>query len=278
MTASSLLPAFAVFSLLTSSLSRAQDPPAPLSLERLRELRHEAAHRRRGIIANNDGCDCLYFPKDQVLTGAAFLDRRTTALAGTQVAALAYCSISSGFSHFTHNTQVGTVLTRSGADYGILPNTRNVAQELIDQGADCLQLVTDYGHRNGMEVFWSMRMNDTHDVAHRPSKPYLLYPPLKVEHPEWLVGDPVKRTRNGRWSSVNYAVREVRDLAHSYIEEVCRNYDVDGVELDFFRHMCYFPSTARGGQASDVERAQMTELMRRIRRTTETVGCTRGRP
>ena len=265
-------------SLLTSPLLRAQDPQVPLRLDELRKLRHDAAHRRRGIIANNDGCDCLYYPKDQEVTAAAFLDRRTTALAGTQISTIAYCSISSGFSNFTHDTKVGTVLTLSGAEFGILPKTRNVAQDLIDQGADCLKLVVDYGHRNDMEVFWSMRMNDTHDVAYRPDKPYLLYPPLKVEHPDWLVGEPIKRTPHGRWSSVNYARPEVRELAHAYIEEVCRNYDVDGVELDFFRHMCYFPSTAQGAKATDEERGQMTELMQRVRSTTETVGCARRRP
>ena len=71
---------------------------------------------------------------------------------------------------------------------------------------------------------------------------------------------------------------EIRDLAFGFIEEVCRNYDVDGVELDFFRHLCYFKSTAMGGAASDEERDMMTDLMRRVRKMTEEVGIERGRP
>jgi hypothetical protein len=170
------------------------------------------------------------------------------------------------------------VLKRSGREFGIESDTRNITQELIDLGTDCLQAVIDFGHKHKMEVFWSMRMNDTHDVEHRPEKPYFLFPPLKSEHPDWLVGDRVKRTPHGRWSSVDYARPEIRDLAFRYIEEVCRNYDVDGVELDFFRHLCYFRSTALGGTASDQERAAMTGLMDRVRKMTEEVGRQRGRP
>lgn len=249
-----------------------------MSLEDLRQARHQLAHRQRRIIMNNDGCDVLYFPANEKTTVKGFLAKRTTPLAGTQVGAIAYCTISSGFSYFTHNTKAGTVLARSGHEFGLEPNTRNISQELIDQGTDCLQAVVDFGHQHKMEVFWSMRMNDTHDAAHHPDKPYFLFPPLKVEHPDWLVGDHVKRTPYGRWSSVDYARPEIRDLAFRYLEEVCRNYGVDGIELDFFRHLCYFKSTATGGAASDDERAMMTELMARVRKMTEEVGRQRGRP
>lgn len=248
------------------------------ALAQLRETRKQLAHRQRRIIFNNDGCDCLYFPKDQKPTVENFLARRTTPLAGTQVDTISYCTISSGFGFFTHNTKVGTVLTRQPGDFGIQPNMRNIAQDLIAQGTDCLQAVVGYARQHKMECFWSMRMNDTHDVEYRPDKPYLLYPQLKVDHPDWLVGDPVKRSRFGRWSSVDYARPEIRDLAFRFIEEVCRNYDVDGVELDFFRHLCFFKSTAQGGQASGAERDLMTGLLRRVRAMSEEVGLKRGRP
>ena len=253
-------------------------PVNRMSLEDLRQKRTELAQRQRRIVMNNDGCDALYYPKKEKVTTEAFLAKRTTPLADTQVDTLSYCSISSGFSNFTHNTKVGTVLTRSGHEYGYQPSAHNVSRALIDQGTDCLQAVVEFGHQHDMEVFWSMRMNDTHDVSHRPEKPYFLFPPLKVEHPEWLVGDHVKRTPHGRWSSVDYARPEIRDLAFQFIDEVCHNYDVDGIELDFFRHLCYFKSTAIGGAASDEERDMMTGLLRRVRTMTEETGLKRGRP
>jgi hypothetical protein len=227
---------------------------------------------------NNDGCDVLYFPQDEPATVERFLAKRTTPLAGTHVDAIAFCPTSSGFSYFTHDTKVGTLLKRSGHEFGLQPGTRNIAAELIDQGTDCLQAVIDFGQQHDIETFWSMRMNDTHDAAHHPDKPYFLFPPLKQEHPDWLVGEHVKRTPYGRWSSVDYARQEIRDLAFQYIEEVCRQYDVDGIELDFFRHLCYFKSTASGGSATDQERDMLTGLLRRVRGMSEEVGLLKGRP
>ena len=269
----------AIFAVLLLPAGAARGQAAGgLSLETLRQQRTELARRPRPIIMNNDGCDVLYFPKAEQATAEAFLAKRTTPLAGTQVAAIAFCPTSSGFGYFTHDTKIGAVLTRSGYEFGLEPDTRNIAGELIAAGADCLAAVVGFCHAHGMEAFWSMRMNDTHDAAHRPDQPYFLFPPLKAEHPDWLVGEPVKRTPYGRWSSVDYARPEIRDLAFRFVEEVCRGYGVDGVELDFFRHLCYFKSTAQGGAASDAEREMMTGLVRRIRAMTEEEGMKRGRP
>jgi len=253
-------------------------PARDMSLEDLRKKRGEMAHRPRRIIMNNDGCDVLYFPQKEKATVEGFLAKRTTPLADTHVDAIAFCPTSSGFSFFTHDTKVGTLLSRHGHEFGIQSNSRNIAKELIDQGTDCLQAVIDFGHQHDMEVFWSMRMNDTHDAAHHPDKPYFLFPPLKEKHPDWLVGDHVKRTPHGRWSSVDYARPEIRDLAFGYIDEACRNYDLDGIELDFFRHLCYFRNTAMGDVANDEERNKMTDMIRRVREMTEEVGIKRGRP
>lgn len=270
--------ALACATLLSHGAAAADAPPDGISLSALREERGRIAHRQRRIIFNNDGCDCLYFPTNLPLTTENFLALRTTPLEGSQVGAIAYCTISSGFSFFTHRTDVGTIMDRQGSKFGILKGSRNIAREMIAAGTDCLQANIDFARRRGIEAFWSMRMNDTHDAAHRPDKPYLLFPPLKVQHPDWLVGEPVKRTPVGRWSSVDYARPEIRDLALAYIREVCLRYDVDGVELDYFRHPCFFKSVAMGGNASPEECAMMTTLMRNIRVMTEEAGLKRGRP
>ncbi|NLE38558.1 MAG: hypothetical protein GX621_11085 [Pirellulaceae bacterium] len=67
-------------------------------------------------------------------------------------------------------------------------------------------------------------------------------------------------------------------MAFKYCEEVCQNYNVDGIQLDFQRHYVYFKGPASGRDASDEERSQMTSLIRRIREMTEQVGLKRGRP
>ena len=240
--------------------------------------RKELAHRRRRVILNNDGCDALHFPTNKEPTPEHFLALRTTALAGSHVDTLFYCSISSGFSNFTHNTRVGELLTRDVPKELGEARATNITRTLADQGADPLKLVVEFCHKNRIECFWSMRMNDTHDVAHRPEKPYPLFPALKTAHPEYLVGSLSDPPKQGTWSSVDYARPEIRDLAFRYIEEVCRGYDVDGVELDFLRHACYFKSAAYGGTATDAERDLISDLMRRVRAMADAEGRRRGRP
>jgi hypothetical protein len=252
--------------------------PAQMTVQQLRAARKQLARQPRRIIFNNDGCDVLYFPGKLTTTPENLLGLRTTPLVESQVDSIAYCSISSGFSYFTHNTKTGQVLSVQPSAFGLHPQDRHITRELIDQGADCLELMVRFAHRQHREIFWSMRMNDTHDAEYSPQKPYLLYPKLKMDHPDWLVGNPINRSRYGRWSSVDYAVPEIRQLAFSYIEEVCRNYDVDGVELDFFRHLCYFKSTTFGGKASQAEREMMTGLLKRVRLMSEEQGARRGRP
>jgi hypothetical protein len=102
---------------------------------------------------------------------------------------------------------------------------------------------------------------------------------LKREHPDWLIGTSTQKPKFGAWSAVDFTRAEIRDLAFRYVEEICQNYDVDGVEIDFFRHPVFFKRAAQSGlECNDEERTLMTELMRRIRRMTEREGMKRGRP
>ena len=139
--------------------------------------------------------------------------------------------------------------------------------------------MVDFGKEHNIEVFWSLRMNDNHDHSSASYGPILLHANrFKTAHPEYMLGTAKKRPKHGAWTALNYGLPEVRERAFRLVEEVCRKYDVDGVELDFFRHPVCFESTARGKPATDKERALMTELLTRIRRMADEVGQSRGRP
>jgi hypothetical protein len=139
--------------------------------------------------------------------------------------------------------------------------------------------MVDFGHQHGIEVFWSMRMNDTHDGSRTDYGPVMFRANrLKQEHPEWLIGSKESPPRYGAWSAVDYGVPEVRDLAFRYCAEVCQNYQVNGIELDFFRHAFFFKCSGRGEPCGEKELSQMTALIRRIRAMTEEVGRKRNRP
>lgn len=240
----------------------------PITLEDLRAARELAKNRERKLIYNNDGGDVLYGAEH---TPQGLLDVRTSGVAGTQVDSIFYTSRSSGFGLFTHNSQVGEIFTSTEGRY-----FNNMTQSLINQGTDVLEVMSNFARANDIEFFWSMRMNDTHDAADESG--LYAFPQLKVDHPEWLMGTKTNPPARGAWSAIDYGVPEVRSLALAYFEEVCQNYDIDGIELDFFRHPFFFRSHTTGGKATQTDRDQMTQLLRDIRSMTEQVGMQRGSP
>ena len=249
---------------------------APVSLTQLRTLRDEAKNRQRRLIYNNDGDD-VKLGWDGPATREKLLSIRTAPLAGTQVDSYWYSTGGISFDQFRHKTEKGIVFERRNH----WPH--NKIAEFIDQGTDALHIMVDFCRENNMEVFWSYRMNDTHDAGYykrrvSQGRDPILISPWKLDHPEYLVGSLEKEPPYGRWSSVDYSHQAVRGRAFSLIEEVCAKYDVDGIELDFFRHPCFFKSVAWGDRAGPDERAAMTSLMQRIREMTETVGMQRGKP
>jgi len=250
-----------------------------MTLDELRAARKRAAHRTRRIIFNNDGNEPVYYLDEA--TEKAFLACRTTPLLGSQVDSIFYCTWSSGFSFFTHDTKVGQVF-----DTTVNPKdpankiggfSKNKTREFIKQGTDPLKMMVAWCKAHSVEIFWSFRMNDTHDAwGAWYSDP--LFPQLKRDHPEWLVGSKAKRPPHGAWSAVDYGRQEIRDLAIAFIEEVCQNYGVGGIEMDFFRHPLLFKTPASGKDATADELAKMTAMARRVRQVTEREGLKRGRP
>ena len=233
--------------------------------EDLRELRKQAAFRPRRIIFNNDGDDVFADNKDASVK--AFVAARTTALLGSQVDAIAY-STTRSFAYFTHNTKVCEVFTRKE---GRLAN--NITPDLIAQGLDPLNVMITFCRENDLEIFWGMRMNDTHDT-----KNPLLRPRWKVDHPEYLMGSEARPPKRGGWTRVDYGRKEVRDMAFAVIKDVCDRYDVDGIELDFFRHPLFFKAQATGGEATEQDCQLMTDLMRRVRTAADESAARRGKP
>ena len=82
--------------------SLAAEQSGPLAPAQLREARREAAHRQRRIIFNNDGDDVLCF--SAAPTPEALLEARTSALVGSQVDTIFYCS-SQSFGMTLHQQQ-----------------------------------------------------------------------------------------------------------------------------------------------------------------------------
>lgn len=217
----------------------------------------------RPVIFNNDGCDAYYFPADKPFSLAAFLARRTSPLANSDVTTISYCTISSGFGRFTHPTKYGELLTNPV--YKSYRPVRNAIPDFISMGTDPLKVVTNYASEHGMEVFWSNRINDCHDYAHRADKPFATWSKFKEAHPEYLFGAIGEDMPYGRWSAVDFSYPEIRRLETEFVMEVAENYKVSGIELDFMRHCHLFRQVAQGATATAEQCDLITSMMREIR-------------
>ena len=223
------------------------------------------------VVYNTDGCDMLYYTRGKPVTAEGFVSERLSAyIPGSAFTRLAYCPQSSGFGHFTA-LKAGELLDEPVPPR--LPPKRdayNATADFAAVGLDALGMAVGYARASRLPVFLAIRVNDTHDSEGTPERPLHLYPQFKKDHPEFLMGRPEKGRRPPfcTWSAVDFTHAEVRERMKGFVREFMDNYDVDGVDYDFFRHLELFRSVAWGGEASDGERALLTELMRDLRRIT----------
>ncbi len=250
---------------LTFTSARAQEADMPAA-------RRAAAAKPRPLIFNNDGGELT--GSLQAPTAEEILKYRTLPLKDTPVSTVFFCPRSSPFGTFTYPTKIGDVFTAAEGHYAT-----NIMAQVLKANIDPFMVINNFLHEHKKELFFSMRMNDTHDIEPKRYGPIMLRNSrLKTQHPDWLLGTKEKPTKYGGWTGVDYARPEIRDLALSYFTEICQNYPVDGIELDFFRHMMFFKNPSRGLPATTEELAAMTDLVRRIRKMADAEGAKRGRP
>ena len=278
-----------------------------MNLDTLRKERRELAHRKRRIIYNNDGDDAYgaygftepLFLQRKNATAADFLAQRTTGVEDTHVDTISYCSI--------NGNDFGISNCPSKVCDVIIPGTDEILAApdgwehpgLLIEGKDALAHIIGFCRRHGIEAWASARMNDTHaqwQIKHRI--------PFKANHPERWVGKPpdlgggleeclfyvsegalehpdrwIPAGSHGLYYAADYGRDDVRDKIFEILQEVCENYPLDGIELDFLRGLLFFRPTAQGcADVGQDNRDTMTDLMRRIRTMTEEIGMKRGRP
>ena len=149
---------------------------------------------------------------------------------------------------------------------------------MLDAGTDPLREVIRLGHRNDKEVFASFRMNMVQD-SWRPN----FQTQWKRDHPDWCLGvremaklkdDP----RSIYWSGLDFEKPEVRDQRIAVIEDICSRYDVDGMELDFWRWPMFFKPTMDGKPVETRHVKIMNDFLRRVRRVMGRIESSRQRP
>ena len=224
--------------------------------------------RRPRLIYNNDGDDS-YSPL--ATTPEGFLARRMKTLPGTHVDSIYYCGFVTD-PHWETTYPMGPAI-------------------------DPIQVTVDFARKHGLECVFSVRMNDIHDafIAGRLNR-------FKRQNPRFLMASfpdsdsfqpilrwnrkegehPLRPTRQAfgvrssewfSWSALDYAHPRVRQRYLQTIEEACRRYDLDGVELDWCRHPFFFkPGTERQHVPL------LTDFVRTVRRRLREISRQKGKP
>ena len=240
------------------------------------ELKREAVNRERLIIWDDDGCDMTYYPyqrPDLVSQPASVRNFELVFLEATEDTRADVIGYSGtmGFGYFTALRTGGAVNTNRFAEAN--EPWRNAVNEFAAMGKDAMDMATDFARRNKKEIFLSLRFNDNHDNGH----PHIMLSPFKKDNPEVMVGHGHKTRCCGK-NAADFAQEKVRTFVKTYVRGYMENYDLDGIEFDFFRHPQLFRTVAMGGHATDEELATMTQLMKDFRAMAEEVGRRRGRP
>ncbi len=243
----------------------------------MKQLRKEAAQRQRRIIWNNDGADVCEGHTPEKFLAAGFQQ-----VANTQIDSVFYCTgVTTQFSHLTRVGEVtGDFFPEDLSDAYAL-SRRDGIRGLREAGYDTLQLATEFCHDNDSEIFFSLRMNDIHDSI--PKYDWMVSR-WKREHPEYCLGEAEDWHRQDYhsprrwWSALDFEIPEVREYLFRILEDVCQRYDVDGIELDWWRSPLFFRPTLDVHPVGPQHIAIMNDFVRRVRVMTERVAQQRGRP
>ncbi|MDH7570715.1 MAG: hypothetical protein QHJ73_14135, partial [Armatimonadota bacterium] len=121
---------------------------------------------------------------------------------------------------------------------------RNSVHDYLLQGGDLLKDFIGRCRQKGLSPFVSLRLNDGHHLEHvtksaadRNQAGNHTLCRFYDEHPEYRIGPDLN---NWDQRVHNWAIPEARAYKMALIREVCQNYDMDGLELDFMRHPSYF--------------------------------------
>ena len=123
---------------------------------------------------------------------------------------------------------------------------------------DIARVYTRETKKRGLECFYSYRLNET---------PYTEFDALARAQPEWLL--------KGEWDQPiwDFTLAPVRDLKIGVLQTLARDYDFDGIEIDFARGTIL---AAPGQQWAQC--AHISDFLRQVRRATLDVAERRGRP
>jgi hypothetical protein len=141
-----------------------------------------------------------------------------------------------------------------------------LVQQWRRDGVDWVGELVNETRRRKLEVVWNHRISE---VEIQPEGGLTKRPhPLKVEHPDWVVA--ASWWPQGMW---NLEAEGLREYKVAILRELATRYDLDGMQIDFSRHIPCLPV----GRQWEL-REQVTQFMRMVREMLLEVAHERRRP
>ena len=229
------------------------------------------AEKECRIISNDDGwiMDLQAAP----VTPETIAERMVATYPGSPVGGVSWCVGNS--ETFAYETEVGERIgdgCEQFAEERFSWTQRNL-RSLIESSGGPMGEITRQFHEADIDILPSLRMNSHYDIPYDSPA----HGRFRRDHPEWLIGQPQEYIPRPTLEyaiarGVDYKFPGVREHMAKIVFELCERFDVDGIELDYFRHPAFF----RIEEACS-NRYLMTDFVRRIRRRLDEVGETRGR-
>ena len=146
------------------------------------------------------------------------------------------------------------------------PVDHPLLKQWLGEGVDWVEQLVKETRRRKLEVFWNHRISEVECLPEGglSKQPH----PLKVEHPDWAVA--TSWWPQGMW---NLAAAGLREHKVAILRELMTRYDLDGIQIDFSRHIPCLPV----GHQWEL-RGHVTEFMRMVRLMLLEVAQQRGRP
>lgn len=146
------------------------------------------------------------------------------------------------------------------------PVAHPLLKQWLSEGVDWVEQLVNETRRRKLEVFWNHRICEVECLPEGGLSKETH--PLKVQHPDWAVQ--ASWWPQGMW---NLAAAGLREHKVAILRELAVRYDLDGIQIDFSRHL---PCLAVGHQWE--LREQVTTFMRMVRQMLLEVAEKRGRP
>lgn len=151
------------------------------------------------------------------------------------------------------------------------------------EGGDMVQAFVDRCRRRGITPFVSLRLNDSHgkefvntkgggEIEEIPGYALHCVNRFYKDHPEYRIDPDSSKVAKVDWNTrvLDWSNPEVVEWMFGFIREICENYAIGGLELDFMRHSNYF----RLEETTFAERSGiMTDFVARVRALLDRTGA-----